>query len=60
MPALNMARSNGGESRRNVDKISGVIDSDRESPVFVIKAADGRMIGIEHSRVDQLSEKEEG
>lgn len=47
-----MARSKGGESRRNVDRISGSVMS-YDRPDILVQADNGRVIGIEHFRVDQ-------
>lgn len=50
--ALRLARSKGGEARRNVDRLSGEVDSSYEAPDLRVHTADGRLIGIEHFRVD--------
>lgn len=52
--ALELARSKGGEARRNADRLSGEVDSSGERPDLVIHAPGGRVIGIEHFCVDQL------
>lgn len=52
--ALRVARKKGGEARRNVDRLSGNIDSSDEEPDLVVRAQGGRIVGIEHFRVDQL------
>lgn len=51
--ALAVARAKGGEARRNVDRISGAIEA-LERPDFLIYAANGKLIGIEHFRVDHF------
>lgn len=51
---LKLARSKGGEARRNVDRISGEVNSSDEAPDLCVRAADGCVIGIEHFRVDHF------
>ena len=51
---LCFTRSCGGEGRRNVNRLNGSVDRSSERPDIVINAEDGRIIGIEHFRVDQL------
>lgn len=51
--ALGVARKKGGESRRNADKLSlGIKSYDR--PDILLRTNKGRIVGIEHFRVDQL------
>lgn len=52
--ALRLARSMGGEARRNVDRLTGEIGTPRERPDLAIRTACGRIVGIEHFRIDQL------
>lgn len=52
--ALSLARANGGEGRRNADRLTGIIDPNRERPDLSVSTPDGRLVGIEHFRVDQL------
>lgn len=49
---LARARANGGEGRRNADRLAGAIDEDREAPDMAIRTSDGRLVGVEHFRVD--------
>lgn len=51
--ALQRARSNGGEARRNADKLAGEIHP-FERPDFAISSKTGKVIGIEHFRVDHF------
>lgn len=51
--ALAVARAKGGKARRNVDRISGAIEA-FEKPDFLIHAANGKLIGVEHFRVDHF------
>ena len=63
--ALGRAREHGGYSRRVVDRIAGevVLRDDDESPDIVLrtnrktKTGVGRLVGVEHFRVDQLLEE---
>lgn len=48
---LQRARSNGGEARRNADKLAGEVRL-FERPDFVISPKTDKVIGIEHFRVD--------
>ena len=50
---LQRARSNGGEARRNADKLAGEVHL-FERPDFVISPKTDRVIGIEHFRVDHF------
>lgn len=52
--ALGSARAKGGEARRNADWLSGEIDSTGERPDLVIRAPRGRIVGIEHFRIDHF------
>jgi hypothetical protein len=45
--ALRLTRSKGGEARRNVDRLSGEVDSNSEKPELLIRTPGGRVIGIE-------------
>lgn len=49
---LFFARSKGGEGRRNADRLAGSIDEKRERPDLAIVADCGRLVGLEHFRVD--------
>lgn len=53
--ALRLAHSRGGEARRNADRLSGEIDSSGERPDLVVRAPGGRIVGIEHFRVDHFA-----
>ncbi len=50
--SLGAARLKGGEARRNVDRISGEIES-FDRPDILIRAGIDQVVGIEHFRVDQ-------
>ena len=50
--ALRSARLKGGEARRKVDKISGRFEP-FDRPDILVHASNGKLIGIEHFRVDQ-------
>lgn len=50
---LQRARSNGGEARRNADKLAGEVYL-FERPDFVISSKTDKVIGIEHFRVDHF------
>lgn len=52
--AFSYARLQGGEARRNVNRLSGKPNSKRESPDIVIEKDDGSVIGLEHFRIDKL------
>lgn len=56
--ALSCARARGGEARRNVDRLAGRCDHERESPDIVIERSDGSVVGLEHFRVDRLVRKD--
>lgn len=49
-----IARSHGGEAKRNADKIMGNLDSSKERPDLRIITSDKRLLGIEHFRVDHF------
>ena len=51
--ALERARTKGGEARRNVDRLKGNAMG-FEEPDFLIRMVDGRIIGIEHFRIDHF------
>ena len=54
MEALSLARANGGEGRRNADRLAGIVNHNWERPDLSVSTPDGRLVGIEHFRVDQL------
>lgn len=52
--ALKLARTRGGESRRNVTQISGDVRSSDRPDLIVHVNDKRRLVGIEHFRVDQF------
>ena len=55
---IRIAREKGDEGSRNAKRIAGKVDYLSERPDFVISTDDGKTIGIEHFRADQLIKKD--